>query len=533
MDSTSEVKNIIRSVVGNKKFIEYEKINIDLPSDISAHNVNLEHLLKGIPSKWIFLITHGELSNAKIKFVDLHSILNNLISNRFRTPILVISDNKDFNVSDIINFFEEENVFSLNKSDYSIYKNTKGPILVRNIPIIKAISNKCKKYGFVSLSITPYEPEKPAKGWRFFARHEELKEIKHSTNNYIIIGARKIGKTSILRELEAYFRREKRAVYFLDLENCKSKEQIIAAIANKIDPKEVYREKRKSEVLSSSFLERIIQKLIRISKNEKAILLIDELGQAVINSNKDKWEIVGVLRKLAQSEHLRLIATGYYEFSKLSGDSSSPFLNLARYIKLKPLKKDELHEFIVTPLMLWGECENKEELIGFVYDNIGGHPLLLQYLCNYTFSKLITVELGTINILSIIKGLLENDKDIRKTFEQPIEQLYLNMGSVVAKYLYLKFCIENGDNFQEITLRDNWIKDKLDSIGVKTSFDERREIFFTMELRGLVFQSESNFFDYHIASPIIFKWLAKFFTPIQSIVDQYELELVEQNNIIL
>ncbi|MEZ4613924.1 MAG: hypothetical protein R2867_00215 [Caldilineaceae bacterium] len=54
----------------------------------------------------------------------------------------------------------------------------------------------------VSLSVlSPYETSKPVTGSRFFGREAEVRRIISSDANFAIMGIRRIGKTSLLKEI--------------------------------------------------------------------------------------------------------------------------------------------------------------------------------------------------------------------------------------------------------------------------------------------------------------------------------------------
>ena len=62
--------------------------------------------------------------------------------------------------------------------------------------------NQLTRQSFSALMFSPYSRNRPAFGWRFFGRKKELDLLLESEESFFVVGGRRMGKTSLLRELE-------------------------------------------------------------------------------------------------------------------------------------------------------------------------------------------------------------------------------------------------------------------------------------------------------------------------------------------
>ena len=130
--------------------------------------------------------------------------------------------------------------------------------------------------------LTPYETSKPVSGSRFFGRDLELRRIlQGSTSNFAIMGIRRIGKTSLLREIERRLRaaaqesgdeRAQERIIVMDCSAIASPNDFIREVVRKLHPPELARlDNRQFPIFFPNFLERMSRRF-----GGRLIFLLDE-----------------------------------------------------------------------------------------------------------------------------------------------------------------------------------------------------------------------------------------------------------------
>lgn len=93
-------------------------------------------------------------------------------------------------------------------------------------------------------SLSPYETRAPVTGSRFFGREQEIARIlANPDTNHAILGIRRIGKTSLLREIERLLiERETAArVVYLECSDLLCTDDYIREVVRKLNPRELPR----------------------------------------------------------------------------------------------------------------------------------------------------------------------------------------------------------------------------------------------------------------------------------------------------
>ena len=228
--------------------------------------------------------------------------------------------------------------------------------------------------------LAPYETTAPVTGSRFFGREFERDRIlSNPDSNFVVLGIRRIGKTSLLREVRRLLAesQEGGAVLYLDCSDLLTTEDFVREVVRKLNPKELTRlELQKYVFYFPDFLDR----MKNMSKG-KIILLLDEIDN-LITMQRGDWELFRMLRAAANSGSCQLVIAGFREAMKEHNLLDSPFYKFAQEIRLNEFNWKQAHDMIVTPMEnLRIRFHNKEEIVGRIYEETAGHPNLIQYYC--------------------------------------------------------------------------------------------------------------------------------------------------------
>lgn len=235
--------------------------------------------------------------------------------------------------------------------------------------------------------LSPYETRAPVTGSRFFGReHEIARVLSNPDTNHAILGIRRIGKTSLLREIERLLveREEGPRVVYLECSDLLTTDDYIREVVRKLNPRELPRlEMQKYVFFFPNFLERMNKQI-----KSKIIFLLDEIDNLVIMQRGD-WELFRMLRASSNKGACQYIIAGFREAMREQYMLDSPFYNFTQEIRLSEFTRQQARQLIVTPMEnLRVRIRNEEEVVNRIYTETAGHPNLIQYYCLILLRKL-------------------------------------------------------------------------------------------------------------------------------------------------
>lgn len=235
--------------------------------------------------------------------------------------------------------------------------------------------------------LSPYETTTPVTGSRFFGREYELKRILANLDtNYAVLGNRRIGKTSLLREIERILLARKNApkVVYKDCSDLFTTDDYVREVVRELNEKEMLRlDKQKFVFFFPNFLERMHRKY-----NSKIVFLLDEIDH-LIKAQRGDWELFRMLRASSNKGVCQYVIAGYREAIREHTDINSPFYKFAQEVPLQEFSRQQAHDLIVTPMEnLRVRFTNKDEVVGRIYEETAGHPNLIQHYCTILLKRL-------------------------------------------------------------------------------------------------------------------------------------------------
>ena len=460
---------------------------------------------RGLPPIWNFAVTNRSEQPLSAQQRDaIVADARELIRKNLHPtiPLVLVSEDPAVRLSDLR--FDHKNVFFVDESMLPSAKDF--PKHARSAAFIAAVKSKLDARDLATLLFDPYQPEKPASGWRFFGRRRELERLVHSDENLFLVGSRKIGKTSLLNETRERLRERGEAVYVPNIQFLNSAEKVIEAIILALSARETAAAIRRAKALNDDLLANVLRKLS--ARSGRVTLILDELGNIIFNNRKQDWRLFGILREFSHSGKLRVIMSGFQEFFvKQADDFSSPFVNFAGVLRLGGFQDSEIEELLVEPLKIWGRVEDGDALLHLVSAEVGRHPYLLQYLGQAVF--LAMFEKHKYEAQSIVKDLLRGPLDV---FQPPIEALFLKIRSAAVRYLFLKRCHDAsaaGLPVHQAELTDEWVEKELTAIGFSSTVYGRSLLLDDLQLRGLTVPANATGSRQRIAVPVIYSFMKR------------------------
>ncbi|MCP3962171.1 MAG: hypothetical protein GY719_30380 [bacterium] len=226
--------------------------------------------------------------------------------------------------------------------------------------------------------LNPYTTEKPVERLEmFFGRADEVDKIlSRPGTDYMVVGSRRIGKSSLLKYLEKITAKsEERAPIYLDCSSIGDPDIFAKALAGKINPRRVSRIK----------IGNLVQ-LVRASQSVKKmryLLLMDEVDALVEHAAASQdWRIFEVLRELSNARTVQSIFTGYTVLYEAWKNLKSPLFNFVSLIYLSTLTKHSARKLVTEPMAALGVTFKSRRTVKEIINETGGHPSFLQFFCS-------------------------------------------------------------------------------------------------------------------------------------------------------
>lgn len=243
-------------------------------------------------------------------------------------------------------------------------------------------------------ALAPYETSKPVTGSRFFGREFEVRRILQSPeSNFAIMGIRRIGKTSLMREVERQLREQasesggevaQERIQFMDCSALSSPEDFVREVVRRLRAQELPRlSNRQYPIYFPDFLKRMAQR-----SGGRLVFFLDEFDKVLAWHHTDDF-LLNALRASGISGDARFIVGGFRDLMRASSDLNSPLYNFARPLFLKEFSRDQAAAMVLGPLESLGvRFERRNEVVNRIYDETAGQPNLVQFYCSILVEEL-------------------------------------------------------------------------------------------------------------------------------------------------
>jgi hypothetical protein len=234
--------------------------------------------------------------------------------------------------------------------------------------------------------LSPYETSRTVTGNRFFGRRAYLNKIlQHPKTNFIIMGIRRIGKSSLLREVQRQLdlsdpvrEGQQRRVY-VDCSVFQSEDDFYHDIIAQLSPPDMKRFERQSQ--SQRFKSQMFHYLAG-QQGGQITYLLDEVD-GLLTGLGGRYDLFEAMRRAsAKDSDARFVVAGFRQLRQLAETIDSPLFHFGEILTLKPLDRDEVREMVVDPLeRLRVKLESRDEIAQRIYRETAGQPNLVQYYC--------------------------------------------------------------------------------------------------------------------------------------------------------
>lgn len=232
----------------------------------------------------------------------------------------------------------------------------------------------------------------------FFGRGQLLEKLSSSQTNFAIVGARRVGKSSLMHELQRragriikIFAINKNSEFLkcsyvdLRLVDDRSISSFCGAIIQgfKLDIERI----PAGRVLSkkggySTNTKRALSYLVRENPKELTIIL-DEVDEWLKSEKENGWECLSYLQSLCDNEQAQLILVGYETLDYFLVEDKFPLYGRTERIHLKNLDRDSVVKLVLGPLTEFRiRFENEQQMAESIWNaSSSGMAHIVQDIC--------------------------------------------------------------------------------------------------------------------------------------------------------
>ena len=347
--------------------------------------------------------------------------------------------------------------------------------------------------------LAPYEVHLPVAGNRFFGRQTEInKVLQHGINSYLFLGIRRIGKTSLLQELQRLMDKydppeegQRRRVY-LDCSVVTTEEEFLRAVITEVDPRGLKFLLGRA-VQSKRYKRMMFDHFVSIY-GAPMTFLIDEIDRLLYNLGEDT-SLLDVLRSAATSGKVRFIMAGFRRPLNQYGSEQSPFYNFAEKVRLGKMLRNDVKDMVLVPMEQLGvKFKNREGVVNRILSETGGLPNYIQFYCQTLLEKID--ETGRNEISEDDLELVYDNREFR---DFVIETFMSNTERVEQALVYALIAEDRypmGDGV--FSQRD--IDEVLKHRNLRLTLDQLERVCRNLEVGGVLNQVGR---DYEFAVPLL------------------------------
>ncbi len=264
------------------------------------------------------------------------------------------------------------------------------------------------------LILSPYQTVMPAKADMFFGREEEIAQVAESidTTSTAILGARRIGKTSMLSAIGRALEERENLLFYLDGYYVEDYAGFFAQMRTEWESDPRFSKLDFSLYGDINGFTRFVADVRTLYPEKHIVFQFDEVDRLLRHDTSDGRDepLFRMFRSLAQKQRCQFVFSGERTFLDKLADPHSGFFNFTKPIKLGLLDEKIARELIRRPMSLIGiKLESPEKIIQRIYQQTSGHPKLIQDMC-----EMLLMQARQSGSLVITLQMLEN---VVRTFE--------------------------------------------------------------------------------------------------------------------
>ena len=391
-------------------------------------------------------------------------------------------------------------------------------------------------------SLSPYKIHVHAARNMFFNREDDLSKIRHSTGHMFIIGARRIGKTSLALRFMDHQEEIDRNSGPLDLSGLKMKRcayidvtklaqpvsetlwgQILKGFGLEPRRYNIYARRVKisaSRVSHATDEAQAVERIVAHFRGKLSIIL-DEVDGWIYREAADGWQTLDRLRAMTDQGEARLILVGYELLRMALSNDKFPFFDRGHTLPLSPLEREPTYHLVTQPLAEFNvTLEPQGQILDRIWQETSGMPHLVQDICSNLLNICITKNLQKMSMTDVTAAIRMSDSI--KRYKRGVSRSDFPLAEAIAGITILASGgLEGGDDpKEEKSISNREIIEKLQECGYEYNAKEFEMALTYLELRLIirpldeekttwtwVNRAQRKGMEHHIANTGVKNWL--------------------------
>jgi hypothetical protein len=421
-----------------------------VPSDgFEIHYLNLTPLkLKVSPDSTPFVISKRLSTRPHVTLAELYELLQSLsdLSPLASGCVVVFGGTLQALKSSTRRELTKARIAVLSRGDFQQAYEREDASELSNIVASALVSSLGRQ------SLSPYHATIPATAGSFFGRAQTLKKVFAVQDNFIFVGNRRIGKTSVLQEIKHRLTLSKAPVLMADLygATCNTMDDVLVRLLKDLDPSGNFERHATIETLSEIFRSTVL----RLSKQGLVVVFIDELDKILEFDRSNGHRLMELFREVFyRTENTRFYGAGFRRTRQAMTDVDAPLYGFTISEQLQRLNLQETRDMIEIPLQNLGIDVRGTAVTEAIYTETTGHPELVQMCCTKIVSLADEGE-AINNPTEMLTQVFQSNEFREKVFGAFMANA--NSAERLASYLLMQMGIESGTTFDslEFTMPD-------------------------------------------------------------------------------
>lgn len=224
--------------------------------------------------------------------------------------------------------------------------------------------------------ISPYQTRSGVnKNAVFFGRTQILDHIiNREPANYLIVGGRQLGKSSLLKYLHRHYQNHPQVqCHYVILHGDTLQEQLAVTLG----------------LPSESDLDTVLRAVLEERSGQRQLFLIDQADQFIQSDMKQGYRILNHFRSVSEQGHCHFIIAGFWEVYYASVlDYQSPLKNFGEAITIAELEAEACYDLARKPMKTMNLRYESETLVENLLSATGQRANLIAIVCNEMIKSL-------------------------------------------------------------------------------------------------------------------------------------------------
>ncbi len=258
--------------------------------------------------------------------------------------------------------------------------------------------------------VSPYQVQYPVGERMLFGRDALVAKLRVAKRHQILVGARRIGKTSVVKAVQRAGLPNGGKVVYVDMADVGHDgwrslwHELLIQLGFGVKDYEVFARQGKigQKASRSEFSVSESAALRKVLGNEshRPLLILDEVESWLREDAKVGWTQLEQLRAIADRGRAKLLLVGYEALALAFTNVQFPLYGRARRTVLSTIDRTSMVELVIKPLAQLGiTLDPQEQLLASLWQDSSGFPHIIQDVCG----ELVALTRGANDTKDVVK----------------------------------------------------------------------------------------------------------------------------------